>query len=53
MIKIKNFASEVSINEIGAYVEKIIINNKDILLHGNINNPTHSGMAILIPFAID
>ncbi|MFP3242502.1 aldose 1-epimerase [Caldisphaera sp.] len=51
MIKIGNFASEVSINEIGAYVEKIIINNKDILLHGNINNPTHSGMAILIPFA--
>ena len=51
MIEIRNFASEAIINEVGAYVEKIVINGKDILLHGNINNPTHSGMAILVPFA--
>ena len=51
MIEIRNFASKAIINEVGAYVEKIVINSKDILLHGNINNPTHSGMAILVPFA--
>lgn len=51
MITIKNNESEATINEIGAYLEKLTLNKKEILLPGNINNPTHGGMAILIPFA--
>ncbi|WP_216475974.1 aldose 1-epimerase [Caldisphaera lagunensis] len=51
MLTIKNNKSEAIINEIGAYLEKLTLNGKNILLPGNIINPTHGGMAILIPFA--
>ncbi|PMP60383.1 MAG: aldose 1-epimerase [Caldisphaera sp.] len=50
-MEISYLNSKANISEIGAYLYLLTLNGKKILLDGNLNNPTHGGMAILIPFA--
>lgn len=51
MVIIKELSSEATISETGSYLQRLVLDGKDILLAGNESRPTLGGMALLIPFA--
>ena len=50
-VELSSYDSRAVICSKGAYLLKWSISNKDVILPGNPDKPTWSGMAILIPFA--
>lgn len=50
-MKISYESFEAEILELGAYLYSLTKNSKDLILKGNLEKPTHGGMAILIPYA--
>ncbi len=50
-MKISYQSFEAEVLETGAYLFSLTKNSKDLILKGDLDRPTHGGMALLIPYA--